>query len=129
MRKKLLATLAATTILMTGCGPDESGGSYSDIEALRDAYMRAGGECENWEETNNVLGAAQSGDCGMHTVISIYLNHDAVQDRIAETKESIFAEATDDWLTGENWIINGNDPDRLREEMGGQIVSFGNGSE
>lgn len=126
MPKKILATLAVATLLTTGCGPDESGGSYSDVEALRDAYIEAGHECDDWEQSNQVLGAAQSGDCGMDTVLSTYLTRDAVQDRIAETKDSIFAEATGDWLTGENWIINGSNAEDLREKMGGQIVSFGN---
>lgn len=124
MPRKLLATLAAATLLMTGCGPEESGGSYSDVEALRDAYIEAGEECDDWEQSNAVGGAAQSGNCGMGAVLSTYLTHDAVQDRIAETKDSMFAEATDDWLTGENWIINGSDAEKLREQMGGQIVSF-----
>lgn len=129
MPKKLLATLAAATILMTGCGPDESGGSYSDVEALRDAFIEAGHECDEWEQSNQVLGAAQSGECGTETVLSTYLTHDAVQDRIAETKESLGGLLGGEWLTGENWIINTDNARELQEAMGGQIVSFEDDSE
>lgn len=121
-----LATLIAATLALTGCGPDESGGSYNDVEALRDAFVKAGGNCDEWDQTNKVLGAAQSGECGMDTVLSTYLNHDAVQDRIADTKDSIFGAMGDDWLTGENWIINGENIEELQRKLGGQVVSFKN---
>lgn len=124
MRKLPILILVASAVALHGCGPDPSGGSYNDVEALRDAFVKAGGECEEWEQTDKVLGAAQSGECGMNTVLSTYLTHDAVQDRIAETKDSIFGEMGDDWLTGENWIINGGDIDELQKKMGGQVVSF-----
>lgn len=126
MSKKLLATLVATSLLFTGCGPDKTGGSYDDVEALRDAFVKAGGSCDDWNLSNKVNGAAQSGECGTDTVLSTYLTHDAVQDRIAETKESIFGEMGGEWLTGENWVINTDDVRGIQKKMGGTIVSFSN---
>ncbi|MDN5895735.1 MAG: hypothetical protein L0H93_17135 [Nocardioides sp.] len=125
MPKKLFAILVATTLIITGCGPDKTGGSYDDVEALRDAYLNAGGRCDDWNQSNEVDGAAQSGECGMNTVLSTYLTHDAVQDRIAETKDSIFGEMGGEWLTGENWVINTDDVRDIQKKMGGTIVSFG----
>lgn len=124
MPRRFLATLVATSLLVAGCGADETGGKYSDVEALRDAFVEAGGTCDEWKQTNRVLGAAQSGECGTDTVLSTYLNQDAVQQRIADTKDSIFGQMGDDWLTGENWIINGENIEKLQEKMGGQVVSF-----
>lgn len=126
MRRFFVPSLLVLTVsvVLSGCGPDESGGTYEDVEALRDAFVAAGGECDDWEQTNRVLGAAQSGDCGTDTVLSTYLTHDAVQDRIAETKASAFGAITGDWLTGENWIINGGDIEALQSKLGGTIVSF-----
>lgn len=126
MPRKLLATFVAAVLILSGCGPDDSGGSYNDVEALRDAFVDAGGTCDEWEQTNKVLGAAQSGECGINTVLSTYLNHEAVQDRISDTKDSMFGAMGDDWLTGENWIINGDNIDELKQELGGQVVSFEN---
>ncbi|MCS4593545.1 hypothetical protein KTJ89_11190 [Brevibacterium sediminis] len=129
MRKTIVPIVAIAALVLAGCGPDPSGGSYNDVEALRDAFVKAGGECEEWKQTDKVLGAAQSGECGTNTVLSTYLTHDAVQDRIASTKDSIFGAMGDDWLTGENWIINGGNIDELQKKMGGQIVSFEDGEE
>ncbi|WP_423058724.1 hypothetical protein [Brevibacterium linens] len=129
MRKPFISALAVLTLFLVGCGPEKSGGSYDDINALRDAFIKAGGDCEEWDESNQVLGAAQSGDCGTSTVLSVYLTHDAVQQRIADTKDSIFGAAGGEWLTGENWVINTDDVRSLQKKMGGQIVSFGSDEE
>lgn len=123
-REVFLAATILVGVFLAGCSPDESGGTYEDVTELRDAFVRAGGECEDWTQSNEILGASQSGECGTDAVLSVYLNQQAVQDRIAETKDSIFGSSGAEWLAGENWIINAPNVKGLQSSLGGQIVSF-----
>lgn len=98
---------------------------YEHVTELKEAFVKAGGECQDWKETNKVKIAAQSGECGTSTVLSVYLSAEGVERRIEETKASIFGDSGNDWLVGENWIINTDDLGGLPEKLGGKIVSFG----
>lgn len=86
--------------------------------------MKAGRSCPDWNQSNSVKIAAQSGVCDGSTVLSVYLSRDAVERRVEETKGSIFGAAGSEWLVGDNWIINAKDLPPIQEKLGGQIVSF-----
>lgn len=68
--------------------------------------------------------AAQSGECGTDAVLSTYLSQTQVEDAIRGVKE--FNDKVDldpdDWLVGENWIINAPNVGELQKKMGGTIV-------
>lgn len=130
MRRSTLVVAAAVVALglgLTGCGgggetPEAQ--TYDGVEALRDAYVQAGGQCDDWQQTNKVKGAAQSGECGDSIILSTYLSPEAAQQRVADTKASPLGEMSKDWLVGGNWIINAEDLGPIKEKMGGTIVSF-----
>lgn len=123
MRRPHLLPLLAMPLLTTGGGPEKNA-TYETVEGLKEAYVDAGGVCDDWSQTNAVEIAAQSGECGESTVLSVYLSSEAVERRIEATKGSMFAEIMDDWLVGENWIIHADDATDLQGELGGRIVSF-----
>lgn len=123
MRRHHLVPLIALPLLLTGCGPEKNA-TYETVEGLKEAYVDAGGACDDWSQTNAVEIAAQSGECGDSTVLSVYLSPEAVERRIEATKASMFAEIMGDWLVGENWIVHADDATDLQDELGGRIVSF-----
>lgn len=97
---------------------------YESVDDLKQAFVDAGGECNDWIQDNKVLNSQQSGRCGDFAVLSIYLSQDAVERRVEETKNSIFGTVGGDWLVGENWIINDKDAAQFQDSLGGNIVSF-----
>lgn len=123
-----LASVIAMAGFLGGCGPDESGGNFKDVDALREAFTDAGGTCDDWNQTDTVTGALQSGECGDTSQLSVFKDSSGVQYQITEVKKSDQAEGMGDWLTGENWIIATDDSTEsatdLQAELGGQVVSF-----
>lgn len=126
-------TLAAAALVvlpfsLAGCGPDQSGGMFEDVDSLRDAFIEAGGNCNDWNQTNTVTGALQSGECGTTAQLSVFKDGEGVQYQITQVKNSEKAEGMGEWLTGENWIIAVDDEtehaSELQSDLGGQIVSF-----
>jgi hypothetical protein len=136
------ALLLAACLALAGCGGGKneakpvgsSAGtakakSYDGVEDLRDAYIRAGGECNDWNKSNKVTGAAESGECGGSVVLSTYLSSQAAQDQVKTTKEALGDTIALHWLVGENWIINAPDVDDVKKKLGGTIVSSSGSSE
>lgn len=121
---KATAAAALTILLITGCSGGKPQATYETVAELKDAFVAAGGDCADWDESNKVEIAAQSGACGGSTVLSVYLSSDAVERRIETTKASIFGSTGSDWLVGENWIINTKDAASFSDKLGGRIVSF-----
>lgn len=128
-----MLALVAVAAGMAGCAsePDKTEAAkvepvktYDKVAALKDAFVKAGGRCQDWTESNKVKIASQSGECGTATVLSVYLSKDAVERRIEATKSSIFGDSGNDWLVGDNWIINDDDVADLQPKLGGRIVSF-----
>lgn len=140
MNAKLLAAVAIAAVLLSGCAsqaepapagtptlPPADGGSYSTVLELKDAFVAAGGSCSEFDQTNAVKLAAESGKCGSEVVLSTYLSSDDVSQVIQNVKE-----LNDDlnfqdgavWLAGQNWIINGPNAKDMRERLGGRLVSF-----
>lgn len=135
MAKGGVAVLALVAVAagLAGCAgePDKTEAAkvepvktYDKVADLKDAFVKAGGECTEWTESNKVKIAQQSGECGTATVLSVYLSRDAVERRIETTKSSIFGDSGNDWLVGDNWIINTTDAVKLQDKLGGKIVSF-----
>lgn len=117
----VLATIAILTFAACTPAPPTK---YDDVTALREAFMKAGGTCNDWEQTNRVNGAAQSGTCDISSVLSVYLSREATEKRVADTHASWVGSLSGDWLVGDNWIIATNDVAGMKERLGGTIVSF-----
>lgn len=130
--KRGLATVGslcgAALLALSACASSPPA-TYESAAALRDAYVKAGGTCNDWKQENKVKGAAQSGTCDGGVVVSTYLTKDAVQQRVADTKASWLGDLDGRWLAGDNWIVNpaeGDDVGELKKKLGGVVVEFGN---
>ncbi|PNH86080.1 hypothetical protein CXZ05_02960 [Arthrobacter sp. AFG20] len=94
---------------------------------MHDAYVAAGGDCANLNQTNNVKLAAESGTCNDQTVISTYISTADVSQLIQNNKalnEELDFHSDGVWLTGQNWVINSPDAPDMQEKLGGRLVSF-----
>ncbi|MGK3708891.1 hypothetical protein [Arthrobacter sp. IK3] len=95
-------TVLAAGAALTGCSalvgaPAEITGA----ESLRDAYVSAGGICEDWEQHNEGILSTESGRCGEEAALSFF---DDMEDMKEQLSFFDLMEVT--YLSGENWIIN-----------------------
>ena len=90
--------------------------------ALRDAYVAAGGECDDWAQTNVVKLAAESGTCGDDMVLSTFANESDRDSTVSTLKELMELIGGVKLLVGPNWIINSDEAPRLQPKLGGTIV-------
>jgi len=95
---------------------------YIDITALRDAAVKAGLPCNNWEQNNHVEGATESASCGADSVLSIYATGVDKQIAIARVR-AVHSRFKLDMLllVGPNWVVNARRAYQLQEHMGGEI--------
>lgn len=102
-------------------GPDFPD-TYQSVEELKDAFVAAGGDCPEWEQSNHVKAAAESGTCSASNVLSIYTSQSATEDALAIYKSIAQPGAT--LLVGENWIINDPSAQDFATALGGTFVSI-----
>ena len=128
--KNRIALITAIGLLLTGCVSTPTSvaesptpapkATYATVVELRDAYMKAGGACPDWQPNNVVKLAAQSGACDANTVLSTYLSSD-IRDQVVTTLKGFGGGVH--LLVGENWVINTLDPESYVSELGGTVVS------
>ncbi len=128
--KKLGVTAIAAVLVLAGCSSSPTPQPTSDaaypakfrtVEELRDAFVRAGGSCPNWQQTNQIPLAAESGTCSSSNVLSIY-SSTADRDELVRGYKSIAMEDSV-IMVGENWVINDKQVRSLDPALGGTIVS------
>lgn len=140
-----LAILLAGALALFGCGgspsaapttamptstvtaPPANGGTYSTVLALKDAYVKAGGACPDFVQTNRVTLAAESAECSKDTVISTYVSSSDISQLIQNVKKlnaEVKSTGGYSWLVGENWVINSPTAAKMQEKLGGKVVSF-----
>lgn len=95
--------------------------TYSTVIELRDAFIAAGGDCPDWQMTNRVKLAAQSGECSGSVVLSTYLSA-STRDEVILALKGVSDPGAVHLLVGENWIINTKAPEGLVDKMGGTVV-------
>lgn len=146
-----LAVLLAGALALSGCGgspavapttatptatptptptvtvPPANGGTYSTVAALKDAYVKAGGACPAFNQTNRITLAAESAECSKDSVISTYVSSSDISLLIQNIKKlnaELKSTGGNSWLVGENWVINSPTAGKMQEKMGGKVVSF-----
>lgn len=99
-----------------------NGEHYSSVQALKEAFVLAGGVCSGYSQTDNVTLAAQTGTCGKGAVLTIY---SSVSDRdgvVANMKQ--FSDLVGmNLLVGENWIINDSGVATVQPKLGGTLFT------
>lgn len=119
-RTTLTAVLLSTALLVTGCsaGPPAGGGTHESATEVKDAFVKAGGTCENWTAGNKVKAAKSSGTCGEKYSISVY-------DDTAELTSwrSLIKTLDLNGLSGKNWAISGEVPEDVQKKLGGDVIT------
>ncbi|WP_026820630.1 hypothetical protein [Arthrobacter castelli] len=114
----IIVPAVATIALLAGCGgPPEGGGSFESVQELKQAFVDAGGQCDDWDEHNDGGLSAESGSCGDEAALSIFENEENF-----ELLKFTHAELGVGTFVGENWAINGSDLEAVAEKMGGTYV-------
>ncbi|WP_284977603.1 hypothetical protein [Arthrobacter sp. fls2-241-R2A-200] len=141
-QKLLLTVCLLGAVALTGCAPvggtstasastptptptktvPANGEHYSSVASLEAAFVEAGGDCSGFEQTNKVTHAAESGNCGTGSVLSVYSSlsdRDAVVDEMKQFADVIGMNV----LVGENWIINDKKVAQYQPKLGGTLVT------
>jgi hypothetical protein len=124
----LVVTLAVALIL-TGCAshsvaskPPADGGHFGTVDALKKAYVAAGGSCPDWKKTEQVKAAAESGSCSEDTLLAIYTSTSDRDQTVNNVKAIGALVGGASQLVGKNWTINGPDASKVEKKMGGTLV-------
>lgn len=127
---KKLVTVLACTAMLAGCSsisptPDQPDypDTYRSVEELRDAFVRAGGACDEWEQSNRVTAASESGTCSDSNVLSVYSSQDDRDQVVDSLREFSTTIGGMNLLVGENWIVNDPAVKNLDPAMGGVLVT------
>lgn len=121
---------AITVFILTGCAaqasgtssPPPDGGTFGSVEELKEAFVEAGGSCADWDQTNQIGIAAESGTCGDSVVLSTYTSTQAKDTAIATIKELGAIIGGSNQLVGLNWIVNSPEAADVRARLGGTLV-------
>lgn len=102
-------------------------GNISSVVELRDALIEAGYDCPNWDQSNIVDLAAESGSCSDSDVLSTFASQGNLQDQLDTSRgmDQLSIDAgleSDPSLVGPNWIFRSPDADAYAEQLGGTIV-------
>jgi hypothetical protein len=141
---------SAFLLVLTSCGSGENSSSSSDGDAIpttvvmekrfesvvemRDAYIEIGGSCSDWEQSNQIKLALESGGCSDGNVMSIYSSRSVADEQNRAYKEFI-SDIMPSWieedrpislLVGENWILNESDASLIsafQSAFGGDLIT------
>ncbi|TQJ35578.1 hypothetical protein [Arthrobacter sp. SLBN-122] len=111
----------------TVSAPPADGGTYATVTALKAAFVKAGGACPDFKQTNKITLAAESAECSTNTVISTYVSSNDISQLIQTVKKlnaDLKTTGGNSWLVGANWVINSPVSANMQEKLGGKIVSF-----
>lgn len=121
---KAWIALLAVALLVTGCAQQPAyPETFRSVEELRDAFIEAGGICEEWEQSNKVKVAAESGTCDGSNVLSIYSSETDRDSVVGNMQFSAEILGEVNLLVGKNWIINDPDVKELDPALEGTLVT------
>lgn len=127
--KKLLPVLAATSLVLVGCGTSvQKDASYKSALDLRDAYVASGAvkepDCdEKITQDAKAKWGWQTVNCGMNTVLLVADSQSALDEQVA--KDLKYGTARQAILVGPNWLVRGPEFEvkDVQKSLGGQIKS------
>jgi hypothetical protein len=123
--KKITAGLLLV-LSLAGCSstpsPSQQTESYDTVTELGDAFEDAGGDCSDFDQTDQILLAKESALCSPSTLISIYASESDRDQMITSLKNSL-GDTPPHLLVGKNWVINTENPEKYVDELGGKVVT------
>lgn len=129
-RARVLASAAtfASMLALTGCAAGETAQpgvtgavtTYENVEALRDAFVAAGGQCPQWEPIDPGKYTAEAGRCSDSIVLAVYADPAELADAVQRAKDLAVPAHL---LVGENWLLNIDEPQTYVGALGGTVVT------
>ena len=122
IRKRLLGA-AGLVLVIVGCAAESpaDGGSYGSTTELRDAIVKAGWTCAEWDEHNKTETAIGSGTCDDNLVLAIY-SSEADREAQVDIYKMLGEYVSMEVLIGRNWTAHADGLDELQKSMGGSIM-------
>ncbi len=118
----------ASVVALGACGAGSSTSepaTYGSVEELKNAAVEAGLDCPDWEKTNQVVNAAQSGQCDGNSVLATYSTDADLQATLDGARDlAELAPIFGTWLVGPNWTINSPQAEELQPRLGGVVEDF-----
>ncbi|MET1155083.1 hypothetical protein [Arthrobacter sp.] len=117
-RSLTVAAAAAVALLLSGCGgPPADGGSFANVTELKDAFVKAGGTCDNWSTHNKSILAATAGSCGDKYAFAVYDDMDNMATWVDTNRVMKLG-----GVVGKNWTISCVDPSPVHDKLGGELL-------
>lgn len=128
MHRKLAAGMIVLGVgaMITGCSTELSGPpEITGAESLREAYVYAGGTCNNWDHHDSGTLSSESGVCRGKAALSFFDDPGNM-----DLQLYTFDELELGYLSGDDWVISTSefdgDPDSaeaVARKMGGTYTS------
>jgi hypothetical protein len=108
--------------LVAGCASGPT--TYSLVSDLRDAYESAGFDCPEWDQSNQVTAASESGTCDSSTVLMVF-DDEASATSQAKSLASLVRSfgSTPSIAYGANWVVNTDQAEIVAKELHGSLIS------
>ena len=121
----MVAALAAAGLIATlaACAGNGAPEEYSTIDALKEAYVEAGGTCSDWEVGDAVGDWAQFGNCGSDGAVLSTYSSESDRDRTVSDLKSR-KQSMSRAFVGPNWIIASNEEEAVGLNMNAMIVTL-----
>ncbi len=92
---------------------------FATLDDFKNAYVAAGGRCDNWDPSNPVAAALASGTCTAGYSV-LMLTENAAD---ARTLAASIPDDTGDQVSyGDNWVLNAVDSPQVVATLGGVLV-------
>lgn len=124
------ATLSALVLVACSGQPVSTGSNpvvkrphpaiYASVVDLRDAYLDAGGTCDEWARDYSTQDATEAGRCADGGVLMIFSDAKAASDRAVELRRLLAEAGSSAGLAaGGNWLIVSYDAPGVAAALGG----------
>lgn len=137
LRNALRLLFVAIVVLgSAGCGESEDrprsvdpvvAQAYRSVTDLRDAAVDAGFVCPNWDQTDRVTLASESGNCSGDNVFMVFDSDKDLQSQLAlyrkhDAEHDAWNVPRGPRLVGPNWIIKWDGVAELAPKLGGTVL-------
>ncbi|HEX9226187.1 MAG TPA: hypothetical protein VF885_05970, partial [Arthrobacter sp.] len=84
----------------------------------KDAFVKAGGTCNDWSTHNKSVLAATAGACGGDYALSVYDDIEK-RDLWVDTARKLSSGSS---VAGKNWTVSGTDAKTVHDKLGGELI-------
>jgi hypothetical protein len=88
------------------------------VTELKDAFVKAGGTCDDWSTHNKSILADSAGACGDAYALSVYDDMENMKLWVDTTRMM----SRPGVVVGKNWTISGVNPKPVHDKLGGELI-------